>query len=173
MALPLDVTDESAIAVAATSARFGALDVLVNNAGYGLFGLLEGVTAEQLEAQFQSNVCGAAALIRHALPLMRQRRSRTIINISSSGGRIAAPLAAAYHATKFAIEGLAESLRFELRPQGIRVKLVEPGEAKTDFLTRPLIWTTHNAYEPQLGNWMARVARSGRRAPDCAGSALE
>jgi NAD(P)-dependent dehydrogenase (short-subunit alcohol dehydrogenase family) len=173
MALPLDVTDEAAIAaaVAATSTRFDAIDVLVNNAGYGLFGPLEGVTAEQLKAQFQTNVFGAAALIRHTLPLMRQRRSGTIVNISSNGGQIAGPFATAYHATKFAIEGLSESLRFELRPHCIRVKLVEPGHVKTNFLTRSLTWATHSAYEPQLDNWMARVAQSAPRAPDCAGVA--
>jgi NAD(P)-dependent dehydrogenase (short-subunit alcohol dehydrogenase family) len=166
--LQLDVTDEATIAAAvtATTARFGAIDVLVNNAGYGLFGPLEGMTAEQLEGQFQTNVFGAAAVIRHVVPLMRQRRYGTIINLSSVGGRTASPFAAAYHATKYALEGFSESLRFELRLHGIRVKLVEPGHVKTGFI-RSLTWTTHSAYEPQLGYWKARVAQSDDNAPSC------
>src|SRR5262249_23271707 len=136
LTLPLDVTEEASIAaaVAATTARFGSLDVLVNNAGYGLFGPLEGTTAEQLEAQFRTNVFGVVAMIQQVVPLMRQRHSGTIVTISSTGGRVASPFASAYHASKFALEGLCESLRFELKPQGIRVKLVEPGHVKTGFM---------------------------------------
>src|SRR4051794_40471249 len=104
IALPLDVTDEASAATAVTAAvdRFGTIDVLVNNAGYGLFGPLEGATAEQLEAAFRTNVLGAMAMIRRVLPVMRERRSGTIVNVSSIGGRIAAPFASVYHATKFA-----------------------------------------------------------------------
>jgi NAD(P)-dependent dehydrogenase (short-subunit alcohol dehydrogenase family) len=172
LALPLDVTDEASIAaaVAATTARFGSIDILVNNAGYGLFGPLEGMTAEQLEAQFQTNVFGVAAMIRQVVPLMRERRSGTIINVSSVGGRVASPFAAAYHATKYAIEGFSESLRFELRPHGIRVKVVEPGHVKTGFM-RSLTWTTHDAYQTQLKNWMAWVAQSDDKAAPCEGVA--
>lgn len=172
LALPLDVTDEAsiALAVAETLARFGGIDTLVNNAGYGLFGPLEGTTAGELEAQFHTNVFGGAALIREVVPLMRERHSGTIITISSTGGRVASPFAAAYHASKYALEGLCESLRFELRPQGIRVKLVEPGHVKTGF-TRSLTWATHSAYEPHLSNWKAQVAQSEDHAPGCEGVA--
>jgi len=172
IALQLDVTDEATIAaaVAATTTRFGTIDVLVNNAGYGLYGPLEGTSAEQLAAQFQTNVFGIAAMIRQVVPLMRQRHQGTIINLSSVGGRMASPFAAAYHATKYAIEGLSEALRFELKLYGIRVKLVEPGHVKTGFI-RSLTWATHSAYEPQLGNWMARVAQSDDKAPSCEGVA--
>lgn len=172
LALPLDVTDEASIAaaVAATTDQFGSIDVLVNNAGYGLFGPLEGASAEQLEAQFRTNVFGVAATIRQVVPLMRERHAGTIITISSTGGRVASPFAAAYHASKYALEGLCESLRFELKPQGIRVKLVEPGHVKTGF-TRSLTWATHSAYEPHLGNWRAQVAQSEDHAPGCEGVA--
>ncbi|MBO0793143.1 MAG: SDR family oxidoreductase [Ktedonobacteraceae bacterium] len=172
LALPLDVTDEASIAaaVAATMTRFGSIDVLVNNAGYGLFGPLEGTSAEQLEAQFRTNVFGVAAMIRQVVPFMRQRHDGTIITISSTGGRVASPFAAAYHASKYALEGLCESLRFELRPQGIRVKLVEPGHVKTGF-ARALTWATHDAYEPHLSNWRAQVIQSDDHAPGCEGVA--
>jgi NAD(P)-dependent dehydrogenase (short-subunit alcohol dehydrogenase family) len=172
LTLPLDVTDEASIAaaVASATARFGTIDVLVNNAGYGLFGPLEGMSAEQLEAQFQTNVFGMVAVIRQVVPLMRQQRSGTIINLSSVGGRVASPFAAAYHATKYAVEGLSESLRFELRQHGIRVKVVEPGHIKTGFM-RSLTWTTHDAYEAPLKNWMAWVAQSDDKAPSPEGVA--
>ncbi|MBO0782915.1 MAG: SDR family oxidoreductase [Ktedonobacteraceae bacterium] len=172
LALPLDVTDEASIAAAveATTARFGSIDALVNNAGYGLFGPLEGITDEQLEQQLRTNVFGVVALIRQVVPLMRQRHSGTIITISSTGGRVASPFAAAYHASKYALEGLCESLRFELKPQGIRVKLVEPGHVKTGFI-RSLTWATHSAYEPYLSNWRAQVEQSDDHAPGCEGVA--
>jgi NAD(P)-dependent dehydrogenase (short-subunit alcohol dehydrogenase family) len=156
--------------VAATTARFGSLDVLVNNAGYGLFGPLEGTSAEQLEAQFRTNVFGVVALIQQVVPLMRQRQSGTIITLSSTGGRVASPFAAAYHASKYALEGLCESLRFELKPQGIRVRLVEPGHVKTGFM-RSLTWITHSAYEPHLSHWRAQVAQADAHAPGCEGVA--
>lgn len=172
LALPLDVTNEASVAsaVAATIARFSGIDVLVNNAGYGLFGPLEGTTEEQLETQFRTNVFGVVSLIRQVVPLMRQRHDGTIITISSTGGRVASPFAAAYHASKYALEGLCESLRFELRSQGIRVKLVEPGHVKTGFI-RSLTWATHSAYEPHLSNWRAQVAQSDDHAPGCEGVA--
>jgi NAD(P)-dependent dehydrogenase (short-subunit alcohol dehydrogenase family) len=172
LTLRLDVTEEASIAaaVAATTDRFGSLDVLVNNAGYGLFGPLEGTSAEQLEAQFRTNVFGVVALIQQVVPLMRQRRSGTIITLSSTGGRVASPFAAAYHASKYAVEGLCESLRFELKRQGIRVKLVEPGHVKTGFM-RSLTWATHSAYEPHLSYWKAQVAQADAHAPRCEGVA--
>ena len=165
--LRLDVTDEPSIAaaVAATVSRFGSIDVLVNNAGYGLFGPLEGATTGQLEAQFRTNVFGLAAVIRHVLPGMRERRSGTIVNISSTAGRMAAPFASAYHATKFAVEGLSESLRYELSLHGIRVKLVEPGHFKTGFIGRSLRSTEHAAYDAAFCNYMEWVHHEDAKAP--------
>jgi NAD(P)-dependent dehydrogenase (short-subunit alcohol dehydrogenase family) len=164
----LDVTDESTIAsaVAATIERFGSLDVLVNNAGFGLFGPLEGATAQQFESIFRTNVFGTAAVIRHVLPHMRQARQGTIVNVSSVAGRIASPFLAPYNSTKYAIEGLSESLRFELEPHRIRVKIVEPGHFKSNFLTRSLRWSEHPAYEPHWSNMKAWISQSTEKAKD-------
>lgn len=171
LTLPLDVTDEASIAaaVAATVARFGAIDVLVNNAGYGVFGPLEGISAGALEQQFRVNVLGTASTIRQVLPIMRAQHAGVVINMSSIGGRIASPFVSAYYATKFAVEGLSESLRYELKAHGIRVKVIEPAHFKTAFIARALEgWTTHAAYEPQLSHMKAWVAYGDRTAPDAA-----
>ncbi len=164
----LDVTDEVSIAsaVAATLERFGAIDVLVNNAGYGLFGPVEGTTSEQLEAVFRTNVFGTANVIRQVLPHMRRRRSGVIVNVSSVAGRVGIPYLAPYNATKFAVEGLSESLRFELESHNIRVKLIEPGTFKSNFASRGLEWSKHAAYQPQLSNLMTRVNKTVERAKD-------
>jgi NAD(P)-dependent dehydrogenase (short-subunit alcohol dehydrogenase family) len=168
LSLRLDVTDEASIAdaVATTQQHFGTIDVLVNNAGYGLFGPLEGANDGELEAQFDTNVFGVARLIRHVLPLMREKHSGVIINVSSIGGRTAAPFASGYHATKFAIEGLSESLRYELSLHGIRVKLIEPAHFKTDFIARSLRLTEHPAYQAAFRNYMEWVHHEDAKAPD-------
>jgi NADP-dependent 3-hydroxy acid dehydrogenase YdfG len=109
ISLAMDVTNDESVsdAVTAIQERFGTIDVLVNNAGYGLFGPLEGARDGELEAQFNTNVFGAARVIRHVLPGMRAQRSGIIVNVSSIGGRTASPFASGYHASKFAIEGLS------------------------------------------------------------------
>jgi NAD(P)-dependent dehydrogenase (short-subunit alcohol dehydrogenase family) len=165
--LPLDITNEAAIAsaVAATLGRFGNIDVLVNNAGYGLFGPLEGADSGELEAQFQTNLFGTAAMIRAVLPHMRERRRGTIVNLSSVGGRFGVPFGSAYIASKFAIEGLSESLRYELSLHGIRVKLVEPGQFRTGFIERGLHSTSHPAYDGSFANYMQWVERGDAAAP--------
>jgi NAD(P)-dependent dehydrogenase (short-subunit alcohol dehydrogenase family) len=167
LSVSLDVTDPASVARAVSVAleRFGGIDVLVNNAGYGLFGPLEGASPEEVERQFRTNVFGAILLIQHVMPGMRRRRGGTIINVSSVGGRIAAPFASLYHASKFAIEGLSESLRHEASLHGIRVKLVEPAHFKTGFITRSLRVAHHADYEAALGNYMEWVYRSDRTAP--------
>jgi len=163
----LDVTDEGSIAAAVeeTMHQFGAINVLVNNAGYGLTGPLEGISTQQLTQQFQTNVFGLVAVIQAILPIMRQQNHGTIINVSSIGGRVAFPFASAYHATKFAVEGLSESLRFELKRHNIRVKVVEPGGIKTDFISRSQQWASHPAYEPELGNMMEMTTRLNENLP--------
>jgi NAD(P)-dependent dehydrogenase (short-subunit alcohol dehydrogenase family) len=145
----LDVTDRPSIdeAVQAAAERFGPPDVLVNNAGYGLLGPLEGLDQQSLFDQFDTNVFGLVAVTQAILPLMRTRKRGVVINISSIGGRIAFPFASANHATKFAVEGLTESMRFDLAAHGIRVKLVEPGGIKTRF-NQSNLWLTHPAHEP-------------------------
>ncbi|WP_245222700.1 SDR family oxidoreductase [Ruegeria sp. HKCCSP351] len=131
----LDVTDPSSIAeaVAAGIDRFGKIDVLLNNAGYGAYGALEAFSMERIRRQFDTNVIGLMEVTKAVLPHMRANRTGTIINISSIGGQITLPLGTLYHGTKFAVEGLSEALHYELEPLGIYVRIVEPGMIKTNF----------------------------------------
>ena len=139
--LPLDVNNESEIAAAFAAAikTFGGVDVLVNNAGYGLVGIFEETTEGAVRQQFETNVFGLMRVTRHALHHFRQKRQGLIINLSSVGGRTAIPLYSSYHASKFAVEGFTESLQFELKPLGIQVKLIEPAAVKTDFVGRSAV----------------------------------
>jgi len=165
-AFSLDVTDVESVlaAVAAIVRDFGTIDVLVNNAGYGLFGPFEGTSIEQLEAVMRTNVLGLACVTQQVLPLMRERKSGTIVNVSSIAGRTATPFMTGYHATKFAVEGLSESLRYELSLHGIRVKLVEPAHFKTNFLSRSLQTTHHPAYDKAFDNFMSYVRKEDAEA---------
>jgi NAD(P)-dependent dehydrogenase (short-subunit alcohol dehydrogenase family) len=136
LAARLDVTrpDDARTALASATEAFGRVDVVVNNAGYGLFGALEEVDDEQLRRQFETNVFGPVNVIRAALPQLRRQGSGHIVQISSLEG--VAPILAgetAYAATKFAAEGLCEALAMEVRHLGIRVTIVEPGPVRTDF----------------------------------------
>jgi len=136
LALALDVTDEAQARAAAAAAveRFGAIDVLLNNAGFGLLGAVEEATAEEVERIYRTNVFGLLNVTRAVLPTMRQRRSGRILNISSIGGYRGAAGFGVYSSTKFAVEGLSEALHAELAPLGIHVTVVEPGYFRTDFL---------------------------------------
>ncbi|MBD2775091.1 SDR family oxidoreductase [Iningainema tapete] len=148
----LDVTVPETIksAISETLERFNRIDVLVNNAGYALMGPLEGLTPKQLEHQFQTNVFGVVSVTQQVLPILRRQGGGTIINVASIGGRLAFPLATSYHASKWAIDGLSEALRYELQPFGIRVKIIEPGGIKTDFINRGTTWATHPAYTKMI-----------------------
>lgn len=141
--LRLDVTDRDSIdaAVAQTIEHFGGIDVVLNNAGYGLAGALEAASAEQIERQFATNVYGPIHVIQACLPHLREKQDGVIVNISSVGGRIPYPLNTLYHGTKFAIEGISESLALELGAFNIRVKIVEPGGVSTDFAGRSMDFT--------------------------------
>jgi NAD(P)-dependent dehydrogenase (short-subunit alcohol dehydrogenase family) len=130
----LDVTKEASIAAAVE--KVGRIDVLVNNAGFGLGGFLEDLTMAELREQFDTNFFGLVATTKAVLPQLRERRSGRIINISSIGGRFATPGLSAYCSSKWAVEGLSESLRHELRPYGVQVVIVEPGTFKTDIFER-------------------------------------
>ncbi|MFF2424898.1 oxidoreductase [Streptomyces mirabilis] len=114
-------------------AESGRIDVLVNNAGYGSYGAIEDVPLDEARAQFEVNLFGAARLIQLVLPHMRAQRSGTIVNISSMGGKIHTPLGGWYHGTKFALEGLSDCLRMELKPFGVDVVVVEPGAIRTEW----------------------------------------
>jgi NAD(P)-dependent dehydrogenase (short-subunit alcohol dehydrogenase family) len=137
-ALALDVTDASSIRAAVASAleRTGRVDALVNNAGYGQYGAVEDVSAEEWRRQFGVNLFGAVEAARAVLPAMRQSRSGTIVNVSSVGGKIAIPFAAPYCASKHALEALSDCLRVEVAPFGIRVVVVEAGPIQTRFTER-------------------------------------
>ena len=134
--LPLDVTDEESVrsAVATVVAEAGRLDVLVNNAGYDLYGAAEDTPLEALLAQVDANFFGAVRLTTAALPQLRRQGGGNIITMSSVGGLVALPYNSAYAASKFALEGYSESLRYELLPSQIYVSLIEPGQVRTDTL---------------------------------------
>ena len=134
----LNVEDKDSIknAIHAAINDFGKIDVIVNNAGYGAVGIFEKATDEQIRKQFDVNVFGVMNVIREILPHFRERKEGTIINITSVGGLITFPIYSVYHTTKWAVDGFAESLHFELKPLGIRVKNIEPGVIKTDFYSR-------------------------------------
>jgi NAD(P)-dependent dehydrogenase (short-subunit alcohol dehydrogenase family) len=131
----LDVTDDASMVsiVERVIAETGRIDVLVNNAGYGAFGALEDVPNAEGRRQFDVNVFGLARMTQLALPHMRAQKSGRIINMSSMGGRIYEPLGSWYHATKFAVEGMSDSLRLEVSPFGIHVVLIEPGGMNTEW----------------------------------------
>jgi NAD(P)-dependent dehydrogenase (short-subunit alcohol dehydrogenase family) len=131
----LDVTDDVSMVtlVDRVTNETGRIDVLVNNAGYGAFGALEDVPSAEGRRQFDVNVFGLARMTQLVLPHMRKQRSGRIINMSSMGGRIYEPLGSWYHATKFAVEGMSDSLRLEVSPFGIHVVLIEPGGMNTEW----------------------------------------
>jgi NAD(P)-dependent dehydrogenase (short-subunit alcohol dehydrogenase family) len=135
--IELDVTDEASTTAAVDRilGERGRIDVLVNNAGYGSYGALEDVPLDEARRQFDVNIFGLARLTQLVLPTMRQLGRGRIINISSIGAHIYEPLGSWYHATKFAVEGLSDSLRLELAPHGIDVVIVQPGPVRTEWNT--------------------------------------
>lgn len=156
--LALDVTKPASIdaARAAIDAATGGhgVDVLVNNAGYGLIGPLEELSDADLRAQFETNVFGLMAVTRAFVPAMRARGVGRVINVSSVGGRMTFPLMGAYNATKYAVESLSDALRVELRPFGIHVSLIEPGSIRTEFAdvsVGTLRVSADSPYAPALG----------------------
>ncbi|MGL5978174.1 MAG: SDR family oxidoreductase [Erysipelotrichaceae bacterium] len=163
----LDVTSQDSIhaCVERIKLQFGRIDVLVNNAGYGLLGVFEGATNEQIERQFATNVFGVMKLTREVLPLMRKQKSGVIITVSSVAGRIGFPLYSLYHASKFAIEGLMESLRYELAPFHIKVVLIEPGAIQTRFgLDSKVDTRVLDAYQAYVDRVSLRMQGISQRA---------
>jgi NAD(P)-dependent dehydrogenase (short-subunit alcohol dehydrogenase family) len=131
----LDVTDDNSVknAVDHIISEAGMIDILVNNAGYGLVGPLEDLSMEEIKSQYETNLFGLIRVIQAVLPTMRNQRSGRIINISSGAGIFGYPGGSAYVSTKFAVEGLSESIAYELEPFGIKVILIEPGFIRTNF----------------------------------------
>jgi len=132
----LDVTDDLSVknAIQEISSEAGHIDVLVNNAGYGLNGAFEDLAMDEIKAQYETNVFGLVRTTQAVLPIMRRQKSGTIGNISSGAGRFGFPGSSAYVSTKFAVEGLSESMSYELEPFGIKVVIVEPGVIRTNFV---------------------------------------
>jgi NAD(P)-dependent dehydrogenase (short-subunit alcohol dehydrogenase family) len=136
LVLALDVTkfEQVDAAVASATQHFGQIDVLVNNAGYGTVGAVEEQSEAEFRPMFETNVFGLIRMTQAVLPAMRERKSGTIVNLSSIGGLVATPGFGLYNGTKFAVEGISEALAQELKPLGIHVLIVEPGPFRTDFL---------------------------------------
>jgi NAD(P)-dependent dehydrogenase (short-subunit alcohol dehydrogenase family) len=170
----LDVTDETSISAVVSSIleNDGRLDVLVNNAGFGVYGSIEEVSIEEARRQFEVNLFGIARLTQLVLPSMRDRGSGTIINISSMGGRVYTPLGGWYHASKHALEGWSDCLRLELAPFGIRVVIIEPGAIGTEFgelAVVPLLERSGKGPYAETAQKMAAATRrtfsSGKASP--------
>jgi NAD(P)-dependent dehydrogenase (short-subunit alcohol dehydrogenase family) len=164
--LSLDVTKPETIQPAIDQAieRFGAIDALVNNAGYALIGPFEACDPAEIESQFATNVFGLMAVTRAILPHFRARNEGVLVNVSSIGGRMAFPLYSPYHATKWAVDGFSDSLQYELRPFNIRVKIIEPGPIKTDFYGRSIAVAQREgltAYDGYLGKLMPQMSKAG------------
>jgi NAD(P)-dependent dehydrogenase (short-subunit alcohol dehydrogenase family) len=149
--LALDVTDPASVAAAiaaAEAAAGGGLDVVVNNAGIELRGPIESVADDEVLAQFDTNVFGVIRVVRAALPAMRALGQGVIVNVSSIAGLVARPYAGVYSASKHALEALSETLHHELRPFGIRVAVVEPGQFETDLLANATVARGFGADSP-------------------------
>ncbi len=161
IALPLDITQPQSVrsAVADAIRIAGNIDALINNAGVGLAGPLEGIPLADIQAHFDTNFFGAVRLIQELLPHFRAQRNGVIVNVSSVAGRFGIPFLSPYNAAKFAIEGLSESLYYELQPLNIRIKLVEPGGIKTKFKQ---LFAQHDAYEPNLSGVKRRFEQATR-----------
>jgi NAD(P)-dependent dehydrogenase (short-subunit alcohol dehydrogenase family) len=133
--LQLDVTDDKSVkdAIRQVKDESSRIDVLINNAGYDVMGAVEDISIEEFKSQFETNLFGVIRVTKEVLPIMRNQRAGNIINISSVGGKIGIPLNSAYISSKFALEGLSESMRYELEQFGIDVILIEPGVVKSNF----------------------------------------
>jgi NAD(P)-dependent dehydrogenase (short-subunit alcohol dehydrogenase family) len=174
-ALSLDVTDRSAVIDAVEAARraYGRIDVVVNNAGYGLFGAVEELTEADVRAQLETNLFGALWVTQGVLPVLREQGNGHIVQISSIGGVAAFPNLGGYHASKWALEGLSESLAQEVARFGVHVTLVEPGGYATDWSGSS---ATHaaplGAYDPMREEMKARRSAADPGDPDSAAKAL-
>jgi len=163
-AVRLDITDLTQVTASAQAAitAFGRIDVLVNSAGTGLVGAIEEVSDAQIRQQFETNIFGLLNVIRAVIPLLRQQGSGHILNISGMGGQVSFPLASIYHATKYAIEGISESLAKEVATFGIKVTIIEPGAFKTGFAGRSMTYAERiAAYQPVYGTMAKRFEPTG------------
>ena len=169
--IPMDVRDTSSV----TKGIFhilkneGRIDVVVNNAGIATAGAIEEVAMAEVQNQFETNFFGAIRVCQAVLPQMRKQKSGCIINISSIGGVMGIPFQGAYSASKFALEGMTEALRIELKPFGIRVVLIEPGDFKTDFTKNRIItkgFHANSVYADQLNTALPLMEKEERNGAD-------
>jgi NAD(P)-dependent dehydrogenase (short-subunit alcohol dehydrogenase family) len=156
----LDVTRDSSIknAIQSITDESRRIDILVNNAGYGLVGAFEDLEMDEIKAQYETNLFGLIRTTQAVLPIMREQKSGMIVNISSGAGRFGYPGGSAYVGTKFAIEGLSESISYELEPFGIKVVLVEPGFIKTNFVQAMVVAKKSQDPKSPYSQMMQRIA---------------
>jgi NAD(P)-dependent dehydrogenase (short-subunit alcohol dehydrogenase family) len=171
LVMPLDVTDRSQIAavVAKAKDKFGRIDVLVNNAGYGYLAAIEEGEDDAVRAMFETNVFGLIDMTKAVLPTMREQKSGLVVNVSSIGGIASFPATGYYHGTKYAVEGISESLAAELKPLGVGVLIVEPGPFRTNWAGPSIKQsaTRIEAYDATAGERRKQTAaRSGNQAGD-------
>jgi short-subunit dehydrogenase len=162
--IKMDLTNEEEIQACADLIidKSGGLDVLVNNAGYAIYGAVENITIDEARRQFEVNIFGLASITKRFLPYMREKKSGTIINISSMGGKMYTPLGAWYHATKHALEGWSDCLRLELSPFGIDVVIIEPGIIETEFVDvmyQPMIDSAKGGPYEKFTNLIANASK--------------
>jgi NAD(P)-dependent dehydrogenase (short-subunit alcohol dehydrogenase family) len=161
----LDVTDERSVnnAIQSITTEANRVDVLVNNAGYALGGPFEDLAIDEIKAQYETNLFGLIRTTQAVLPIMRRQKSGTIVNISSGAGRLGYPGGSAYVSTKFAVEGLSESMSYELEPFGIKVVLVEPGFIKTNFAQTMVIAKKSQDPNSPYSQMMQKTASTSSR----------
>jgi short-subunit dehydrogenase len=164
-AIAMDITDEAQVktGVQKVMDEQGRIDVLVNNAGYGLYGAVEDIPLEDARRQFEVNIFGLASITKEVLPHMRQQKSGQIINMSSMGGKMYTPLGAWYHATKHALEGWSDALRLELKAFNIDVVIIEPGVIATEFgdvMYEPMLEYSGNGAYADLANALAKATKA-------------
>lgn len=156
--LPLDVTNLAQIKETTQKAlALGSIDVVFNNAGYGLMGPLESTTDEQLVRQLNTNILGVIRVTQAFIPYFREKQQGLFISTTSIGGLITFPFASVYHATKWALEGWSESMAFELKKIGVGIKTVSPGGIKTDFLNRSADMSSHPAWQQWIEKMFAGI----------------
>ncbi|WP_310484022.1 SDR family oxidoreductase [Chamaesiphon sp. VAR_48_metabat_403] len=166
LCLALDVTKADTIqaAIDLAIAKFGTIDVLINNAGYALIGAFEACDMDDIRGQFETNVFGLMEVTRAILPHFRLRQQGILVNVASIGGRTAFPVYSPYHATKWAVDGFSESLQYELRQFNIKVKIIEPGAIKTDFYSRSISVAKKaglTAYDNYIQKTLPKMDRAG------------
>jgi NAD(P)-dependent dehydrogenase (short-subunit alcohol dehydrogenase family) len=174
--LKMDVTDEAQMqaAIATIAAAHGGVDVLVNNAGFGMYGAMEDTSLQDARYQFEVNLFGLARMTQLVLPYMRSQKAGKIINISSMGGKMYTPLGSWYHATKHALEGWSDCLRLELAEHGIQVVIIEPGVIATEFgdvAVDPMLKRSGTGPYAKLAQSMAKATRDAYSKPNAASPA--